>query len=282
MNTYNIKKKNFEWQTSLNFSVNDNRLLQLGNGQDRFISEGERTEKYIAKVGGPSIQYFGYKTDGIWLSQEEINNSGFIFAEGKTVVPGTLKIVDLDGNKIINADDRQELGNPFPAFSWGMSNSFKIQNFDVSIQFQGVQGVTVLDGDIYYQETKKINNAYTANRYISAEYPGDGVTPTFANGNGMQWEYTDYALQDASYAAIRDLSIGYKFDKKLMKKLSISSFRIYASAQNLLYIWSSDYKGINPEARSTSSPYDSPLISGYQRGAFPLQKGFTFGCELGF
>jgi TonB-linked SusC/RagA family outer membrane protein len=282
LNTYNIKKKNFEWQTSLNFSINDNRLLQLGNGQDRFISEGERTEKYIAKVGGPSIQYFGYKTDGIWLSQDEINNSGFTFAEGKTVVPGTLKIVDLDGNKIINADDRQELGNPFPAFSWGMSNSFKIQNFDVSIQFQGVQGVTVLNGDIYYQETKKINKAYTANRYISAEYPGDGITPTFANGNGMQWEYTDYALQDASYAAIRDLSIGYKFDKKLMKKLSISSFRIYASAQNLLYIWSSDYKGINPEARSTSSQYDSPLISGYQRGAFPLQKGFTFGCELGF
>lgn len=282
LNTYNFKEKKFEWQTTLNLSINDNRLLQLGSGEERLISYGERSEVYIAKVGAPSIQYFGYKTNGVWLSQEEIDNSGYTFLVGKTVKPGTLKVVDQDGNKIINADDRVELGNPFPRFSWGMTNSFKIYNFDVSVQLQGVQGVTILNGDGYYSETKKINRAYTTNRFISAEYPGDGKTPTFANGDGMAWELTDYLLQDASYAALRDLSIGYRFDKNLLKKISISSIRLYASGQNLFYIWSKEYKGINPEARSTSSLYSSPLVSGYQRGAFPVQRTFSFGCEIGF
>ncbi|MBP1677895.1 MAG: TonB dependent receptor [Bacteroidetes bacterium] len=282
LNTYNIKKKKFEWQTSFNLSFNNNRLLQLGDGEERLLSYGERSEVYVAKVGAPSIQYYGYKTDGIWLSQEEIDNSGYTFLVGKTVRPGTLKVVDQDGNKIINADDRVELGNPFPKFNWGMTNSFKIDRFDVSVQLQGVQGVTVLNGDGYYSETKKINKAYTTNRFISTAYPGDGKTPTFANGDGMQWELTDYLLQDASYAAIRDVNIGYTFDKKLLRKIKVNTLRLYASGQNLLYVWSSGYKGINPEARSTSGTYSSPLVSGYQRGAFPLQRTFSFGLEVGF
>ncbi|MDD3078027.1 MAG: TonB-dependent receptor [Paludibacter sp.] len=282
LNTYNIKKKKFEWQTSLNFSTNVNRLLQLGSGEERLLSYGERSEVYIAEVGAPSIQYYGYQTDGVWLSQDEIDNSGYTFLVGKTVRPGTLKVIDQDGNNIINADDRVVLGDPFPDFTWGMTNTFTISNFDFSVQMQGVQGITVLNGDGYYSETKKINKAYTTNRYISAEYPGDGKTPTFANGDGMSWELTDYLLQDASYAAIRDVSVGYKFDKKPIKKLKINSLRLYASGQNLLYLWSNSYKGINPEARSTSSSYSSPLVSGYQRGAFPLQRTYSIGLEIVF
>lgn len=282
LNTYNIKKKKFEWQTTCNFSTNNNRLLQLGNGEDRLLSYGERSEVYIAKVGAPSIQYYGYQTDGVWLSQEEIDNSGYTFSVGKTVRPGTLKIVDQDGNNIINADDRVELGDPFPDFNWGITNTIKISQFDISIQLQGVQGAKVLDGDGYYSETKKINKAYTTNRYISSDYPGDGKTPTFANGDGIAWELTDYLIQDASYAALRDISVGYKIGKDIIKKLHIGSFRLYGSVQNLLYIWSKGYKGINPEALSTSGSYSSPLISGYQRGAFPLQRTFSIGCEIGF
>lgn len=282
LNTYNIKNKRFEWQTIFNISANKNRLLQLGQGEERLLSYGERSEVYVARVGGPSIQYFGYQTDGVWLSQEEIDASNLTYLVGKTVKPGTLKVVNQDNGDIIDADDRVVLGDPFPDFTWGMTNNFKIHKFDVSMLFQGVQGVTVLNGDGYYSETKKINRAYTNNRYISPEYPGDGKTPTFANGDGMAWELTDYLLQDASYAAIRDLSIGYRFDKRDLKSLGINNLRVYASAQNLLYLWSGEYKGINPEARYTSGPYSSPLVDGYQRGGFPAQRTFSFGFEITF
>lgn len=281
LNTYNIKKKGFEWQTTINFATNDNVLLQLG-GEEQILNFGERSEVYIAKVGSPSIQFYGYKTDGVWLSQADIDASGLSFLTGKNVVPGTLKVVNQNDDNVIDAYDRVPLGDPFPDFTWGMTNSFKIKDFDVSFMIQGVQGVTVLNGDGYYQETKKINKSFVENRFISPEYPGDGKTPHFSNGDGMPWELTDYLLQNGSYAALRDLTIGYQFPRKIVKKLGISSLRLYASGQNLFYLWSKDYKGINPEARYTSGNYTSPLIEGYQRGAFPLQRTFSAGFSLGF
>lgn len=288
INTYNIKTKKFEWQTQLNLSTNDNRLLSLGDGQERLLSYGERSEVYVAQVGGPSIQYYGYKTDGVWTSQAEIDaflagrDATDVFLVGKTVEPGTLKVVDYDGNGIIDAYDRQPLGNPFPTFTWGMTNTFTFYGVDISFMLQGVAGVTVLNGDGYYSETKKINKAYTNNRFISEQYPGDGKTPTFANGNGMPWELTDYLLQNASYAALKDVTVGYRFDKKQLRPVHLNTIRLYFSAQNLLYIWNKDYKGINPEARYTYNQYTSPLIDGYQRGGFPIQRTYTVGVEIGF
>ena len=288
INTYNIKTKKFEWQTQLNLSTNNNRLLQLGDGSERLLSYGERNEVYVAQVGGPSIQYYGYRTDGVWSSQEEIDaflagrSATDVFLVGKTVVPGTLKVVDKDNNGVIDAYDRDVLGSPFPTLSWGMTNTFTFYGFEVWFMLQGVAGVTVLNGDAYYQETKKINKAYTANRFISADHPGDGRTPTFANGNGMQWELTDYLLQNASYGALKDVTIGYRFNKKQLRPIRLNTLRLYFSGQNLLYVWGKNYKGINPEARYTSNQYSSPLVDGYQRGGFPIQRTFTVGLEIGF
>lgn len=282
LTSYNIRKKNFQWHTSLNFATNNNRLLQLGEGEERLLSYGERSEVYVAKVGAPSIQFYGYKTDGLWMSQEEIDNSNLTVLVGKTIRPGTLKVVDQDNNNIINADDRVELGHPFPKFTWGMTNGVDFRNFDLSFSLHGVHDVTVLNGDGYYQETKKINKAYTNNKYISQEYPGDGRTPYFANGDGMAWELTDYLLQDASYVALGNVMLGYRFTKKSLEKSGLRNVRIYLSGQNLLYFWYGDYKGINPESRYTSGNYSSPLVSGYQRGSFPLQRILSLGCEINF
>ena len=158
LTSYNIRKKNFEWSTSFNFATNNNRLLQLGDGEERLLSYGERSEIYLAKVGAPSIQYFGYKTDGIWISQSEIDESNLQVLVGKTVRPGTLKVVDQDANNIIDANDRVALGDPFPMFTWGMTNNINYKNFDLTFSFHGVHDVTVLNGDAYYQETKKIKS----------------------------------------------------------------------------------------------------------------------------
>lgn len=282
LTSYNIRKKNFEWSTSFNFATNNNRLLQLGDGEERLLSYGERSEIYLAKVGAPSIQYFGYKTDGIWISQSEIDESNLQVLVGKTVRPGTLKVVDQDANNIIDANDRVALGDPFPMFTWGMTNNINYKNFDLTFSFHGVHDVTVLNGDAYYQETKKINRAFTENRYISEEYPGDGKTPHLSGGDGMQWELTDYVLEDASYIALGNLMLGYQFPRKSLKMLGLNNLRVYLTAQNLLYYWYGNYRGINPEARYTSGNYSSPLVDGYQRGSFPIQRTFSAGLEISF
>lgn len=277
INTHNIRTKDFEWSTSLNMSSNFNKLLEL-SGEERLISTGERNEAYLAEVGNRAISFFGYKTDGVFRNQEEIDGSPHM----ASAVPGSLRIVDTNNDEVINDKDRVAIGNPFPKLTWGITNTFKWKGFDLYFLIQGVSGVDVFNGDGYYTESKKFNHNYVKDRWISSAYPGDGKTPSINAGGGIAWEFTDYMIEDGSYVALRDVVLGYKFNKKQLRKIGINSLRLYASGQNLLYLWSSDYRGINPEARMTSGKYSSPLVNGYQRGGFPLQSTVTVGFELNF
>lgn len=273
--SYNIKNKDFSWSTSLNFAHNDNILLDLGGPQE-LISQGERNEMYIARVGDPLIQFYGYETDGIWLSQDEIDNNPSY--NGDT--PGGLRTVDQNSDGTVNADDFVPTGSPYPDFTWGVSNRFSFKGADLSFLLQGSQGGQLWNGDGYYNETKRYNKNYALGRWVNADNIGDGETPY--ENNGINHLLTDYLIQDASYFALKDLSVGYTFDDDVLKKIGMKSFRVYASFQNLWYHTNSDYKGINIEARNTSSQYESPLISGYQRGSYPTQRTYSFGLELTF
>lgn len=274
LDSYNFNRTNFKWETNINFSLNRNRLLEIG-GEQEVINQGERSESYIARVGDPLIQYYGYKTIGVWNSVEEINANPHFSAD----VPGGLRIEDYNKDGILNDKDRQVLGNPYPAFTYGMTNTFQIYKFDLSFLLQGVQGVTVFNGDVFYNETHKYNRAYTANRWVSDTHRGDGRTPYAKKGYNMM--LTDYALQDGSYVCLRNVTLGYTFSKKDLKD-KLKGIRLYLSGNNLAYIWSKDYKGVNPESRFTSGDYSSPMIDGYQRGGFPLTSTVTIGIDVKF
>lgn len=271
----NIVKRNFTWETSFNFSMSRNKLLEIG-GEKEVITQGERNECYIARVGDPLIQYYGYKTMGVWKSQEEIDANPHFSQD----VPGGLRIVDTDKDGSLTANDRVPLGNPYPDFTWGLTNTFKIKDFDISFLIQGVQGVTVYNGDVYYNETKRYNKAYIEGRWISPEHPGNGKVPY--ENYGYNICLTDYPLQDASYACLRNLTVGYTLPKKVTNKWKINSLRFYLTGTNLLYIWSDDYKGINPESRMTTGAYTNSMISGYQRGGFPLTSTISAGFDINF
>lgn len=275
LDTRQINHKNFEWSTTVNFSLTRNKLLEIG-GEAQVITQGERSESYIARVGDPLIQYYGFKSIGVWNSQEEIEANPHFAGD----VPGGLRLWDADGNGELNDNDRVVLGDPYPDFTWGMTNNFRIGNFDVSFLLQGVQGVTVFNGDIFYNESHKYNRAYMENRWVSDTHRGDGKTPYAKNGYDIM--LTDLGLQDASYLCLRDLTVGYTLPKKSARKLGLNGLRFYVTGSNLFYLWSDDYKGINPESRMTSGNYASPLIDGYQRGGFPLTSTFTFGIDLNF
>ena len=274
LDTYNIEHKNFTWETNINFSFNRNRLLEIG-GEREVISQGERSENYIARVGEPLIQYYGFKTIGVWNSLEEIQTNPHFSND----VPGGLRIWDANGDGVLNDDDRVALGDPYPDFSYGMTNTFRIGKLDISFLIQGVQGVTVFNGDVYYNETHRYNRAYLENRWVSPSHPGDGKTPYGKNGYDIL--LTDYPLQDGSYVCLRNATVGYTFSKKDLNN-KLNGLRIYLSGNNLAYIWSKDYKGINPESRMTSGAYDTPMIDGYQRGGFPLTSTVILGIDFKF
>lgn len=282
LSSVNVRKKDFTWSTSINFSHNRNKVLELGE-EALFLNQGERTELYMNKVGGPLIQFFGYKTDGVWLSQAQIDEAranGLTSNLSNVFVPGGLKLVDTDGDGDIDADDRVVTGSPYPDFTWGFTNNIKYKAFDLSFMFQGVQGGQLVNGDPNYNETKRYNRNYNKNRWLSPMFPGDGKTPY--STVGFNWMLTDYVVEDASYMALREVIVGYTLPDKFAKKAKLSSLRIYFSGQNLFFHTPAGYRGINTEARSKSSQYESTLVDGYQRGSFPMPKTFLFGVDINF
>lgn len=283
INSNNYRSKNVSWSTSVTFSANRNKLLELG-GEAYQYNFGERNEVYAAIIGQPAIQFFGYKTDGVWTSEAQIaaaKASGQTSTLSRYFQAGGLKFVDVNGDNVINANDRTQIGSPFPDFIWGINNTLKVKNFDLSVLIQGSQGGQLVNGDPNYNETRRYNkNFNTDDRWVSEKYPGDGKTPYYTNGEN--WLLTDYVVEDASYVSLRTAILGYSLPSKIAKKAGVSNLRVYAAADNLLYFSGKSYRGLNPEARVTSASYASPLVDGYQRGSFPLIRTFTFGVDFSF
>jgi len=291
LTTTNIDSKRFTWKTTGNISTNKNTLVNYGDRayQDNF---GERSEVYRAIVGQPSIQYFGYKSAGVYTTFAEVaaakaltdaNGVPFNYTKFAPIIGG-LKVLNTNGDNKLDPSDRVVLGKPFPDFSYGLTNTFTIYDFDLSFLIQGVQGVQLIDGNLNYNENLRLNTAYTNNRYISPMFPGDGKTVYSNTTSGSDLLLTDYAIQDGSYAALRDFTFGYTVPQKAIKKLGLTQFRVYFSAQNLIYLMAPGYKGVNPEGRKNTGPYSSafPLVDGYQRGVFPLNRTYTLGVDINF
>ncbi|MGQ1784153.1 MULTISPECIES: SusC/RagA family TonB-linked outer membrane protein [unclassified Saccharicrinis] len=276
LTTRNLNRGDFIWSSTFNYSMNRNKVLDLG-GENYQITRGERNEEYITRVGDPLVQFYGFKTQGVWVSEEEIANNPSHIND----TAGGLRAVDVSGDGVIDASDYTVIGNPLPDFTWGITNSLSYKDFDLSFLLQGVVGAEVVNGDIYYAETVRYNKNFNTNRWIDENNPGDGQTPF--ERNGITQVYTDYAVEDASYFTLRDLTIGYSLPKDIARKAKVSNVRVYLSGQNLFYWWPDDYNGINPEARKTSgSNYASPLVDGYQRGAFPIQRVYSAGIDISF
>ncbi|MEI8058761.1 MAG: SusC/RagA family TonB-linked outer membrane protein, partial [Ferruginibacter sp.] len=283
LNSINIKRKDYGWTTSANLSHNKNKILELGT-EAYLLNQGERSEVYRNQVVKPLVEYLGFKTDGVWLSQADINAAiakGLTSTLSSVFTPGGLKLVDTNGDNVIDNNDRVVLGNPNPDFIWGLTNNVTYKGFQLSFFLQGSHGGKMINGDPNYNESGRTITTYNQNRWVSAMYPGDGKTPV-SRGTGFNWMLTDYVIEDASYWSLREVNLSYAFKAALIKRLKLNGLRLYLSAQNIYFHMAPNYRGLNPEGRFQTGPYSSVLIDGYQRGAFPIPRTFLVGIDVNF
>lgn len=286
LSTTNINTKNFNWSTSANYSSNRNKLLDFGSLNEKISNNTTSTtgttssysDVYQTKVGQPLIQMYGYVTDGVWNSQQEITDSKLTTTITNGIQVGGQKLKDLNQDGKLDANDRTVIGDPYADFTWGLTNNFKIYNFDLAFSFQGVQGVQVYNGESVSQEARRYTRNFTEGQYVSPLQPGTG-TPF--ESQGVSWVLTDYSIEDGFYFKLNDISLGYTFKKELAKQLGLSKLRMYYSAQNLYYHFADGYKGIDPEARNTKST--DPLTSGgLQYQGYPISMSMLFGFDINF
>ncbi|CAG5000226.1 TonB-dependent receptor P3 [Dyadobacter sp. CECT 9275] len=288
LNSVNIKSNGFTWTSNLNFSRNRNTALSLGknNLPITSFSLGNYSMQRI-EVGKPLSYFYGYKLGGIFRDQADVDahpEMRLKNASGQLIgAPGDSKIVDLNGDGVITPDDRTEIGNPSPDFTYGISNHLSYKAFDLDVQLQGVQGNDVLFFNaLYIGSNTLVWNQLTEsveNRWKSPSEPGNGIYaraegPTAALGNAET--RADRFTKDASYLRIRNVTLGYNVPSSLLKRVHLNSLRIYSSVQNLHTF--TKYMGYNPDVSVNG---ESVTLPGIDFGGYPLARTFTFGVNIG-
>lgn len=270
LNTRNLGGA-FKWNTSANIAFNNNKVTQLGNN-NKPIPTGFSDLTNIIMVGEELNSFYLYEAIGV-LSSADIANAGVAKTVG--AIAGDVKYKDVNGDGKIDENDRHIIGGPTPDYYWGFTNTFSYKNFDLSVFFQGQKGgysYALLGRAIDRTSMGTTQNVMGnwANRWRSDAEPGDGKTPRLDGTTGglldTRWLY------DATYIQLKNITLGYTFDKEVSQKLKISNLRLYVSLEN---VWRKDhyYGGYNPE---------SVQSDGTDYGAYPNAKVYMMGLNFNF
>ena len=252
--THNNRIGEFTYSANFNISYLKNEIIDI-DGLENWIS-GTR----INVEGQPINSYFAIKSLGIYQTQEEINEHGIT---DPTLAPGDLKYEDVNEDGVINNDDRQIIGNPFPEYTYAFNLSGEFKGFDVSLFFQGIQGID----RFYWFNTENTGNFtrdvldYWSENNTDAEFPrlGNAVNNT---------RFSSFYLRDASYLRLKILNIGYTLPKSILNNTFIDTVRIYFSGYNLLTFTEED--DYDPER----------TINDDRNRQYPGAKVLSFGLNI--
>ncbi|WP_282121946.1 SusC/RagA family TonB-linked outer membrane protein [Algibacter mikhailovii] len=275
---YNKQIKDFNFSLSGNVSFLENEVTFLGNGLE-FLSGGETIQSSTypitrTQVGQSVNSFYGFKTNGIFQNQSEIDN--YVNSEGTVIQPnarpGDFKWQDLDGDGDIDSDDRDFLGNSIPKISYGFTLNMNYKNFDLLLFFQGASGNKIFQG-LRRLDVENANYQTAAlGRWVgegtSNSYPR--LTTNDTNNNFSN--PSDFYLEDGDYLRLKTLQLGYTLPSDLLGKYGIDRLRIYFTSENLLTF--TKYSGYDPEIGGG--------VLGIDRGYYPQAITNQIGVNLQF
>ncbi len=276
---YNLREGDFTHSFNFNLGDSQNKVIHY-EGFESYHTSDEIT--FLTREGLPLNSYYGYKTDGIFQSEEEIANSAL--PSGADVAPGDLKFVDRNGDGVIDADDRFYLGNAFPRYTFGLNYTLNWKGFDLNIFLQGVgERQMMLRGEMiepfhvgYYQTMFEHQLDYWSPTNTDAKYPALSSAPGSISNNFRTG--SDIYLLDAAYLRLKNLQLGYTFPSNWTEKIGVEKCKIYVNAQNLFTI--SENSFIDPE----NTEFGSSMNTGGANSGrnYPTLHYYGFGVELQF
>lgn len=286
---YNYTGKDFNWSLNgmIDFTRNEvlslstaNATIDAGNNGDFGGFAVTRTQE-----GQPIQSFFGWQTDGIFQSQEEIDalNAGAEggFYQNDQTSPGDIRFADLDGDGRVTADDRTFLGSYLPVFSYGLNWSGNYKNFDFTMFWQGVYGNKIYNGTkVIGQGMLRLFNSTTDVLDAWTPENTDTDVPRAVSGDPNQNSRTsDRFLEDGSFLRLKNLSVGYTIPSDKIEGVTngvLKRVRVYVSSQNLLTF--TGYTGYDPEIGSRNGQL---LTQGIDFAQFPQARTLQVGINLG-
>jgi hypothetical protein len=282
--SHNISKGNFSWNTTLILSHYKNELVKLINDQSS-IDGRVYYDRFLITHTVPGFavgSFYGLKTDGLFRTQDDLNNSlpqfGYAVAQNQTWF-GDVRFKDVTPDGVIDAKDITFIGSPIPKLTYGFTNNFQFKGFDASIFFQGSYGAKIFN--FLKWQLEKMDNAYynqstaVMDRYTDTNT--NGSLPRFTNSNTNNVYMSDRYIENGSYLRAQNLTIGYRLPAAITKKAMISNLRVYMTIQNLFTI--SGYSGYDPEVGA----YNNTIrLMNVDMGHYPNPRTFTFGANVEF
>ena len=267
----------FHYSLKGNVSYVKNTLKNLGNtegflnfdGIQGIAGGGTRAEN-----GQPFPFFYGYKTDGVFQNMDEVR--AYTNADGQLIqpkaVPGDVRFVDVNGDGQITTDDRTNIGNGTPDWTFGFNANADWKGFDFNIFLQGVHGSDVFDAT--YR-----SDVFSGNypKWMLNRWTGEGTSdkyPRLSLQDETNWQVSDLYVCDGSYLRIKNMSLGYTLPAKLTRRAFIERFRIYGMVENLV-TWTK-YWGFDPEIASGGTSL------GIDRGVYPQARTWTVGFNIAF
>ena len=313
-----VTTSDFEWTTEGQLSLNRNKLLALsGTASAAIVGYGQWNDIVSeSKIGEPLFSFYGYQTDGVYTSLEDLKNSpktehypedGVSFSQYTTPWIGDIKFKDLNGDGKITEADRTNIGSPMPKFTFGWTNTFRYKNVDLNIFISGSYGNKVLnylnmntgnmksawanqpssvlnrtkleaiDPEKTYDGTDGIWNWYDDITNVRISNPGAKLPRATTGDPNDNDRLSDRYIEDGSYIRLKNITLGYTFPKALLQKVKIDNVRAYINIQNLYTL--TKYTGYDPEIGVSTA---SVNVMGLDNGRYPSPTVYSFGLNLTF
>ncbi|SKB64864.1 TonB-linked outer membrane protein, SusC/RagA family [Parapedobacter luteus] len=264
------------WNTAFNVSFNRNHIVSLVSPGYFRRNNTTSSDYFRNQEGYPLGMFFGYVFEGLYQDADDLANSP---KEANSDV-GTIKMRDINGDNIIDENDRTFIGDPNPNMLFGLTNNFTYGRLDLGISMAGATG-----GDIilpakwaYLTNMDGARNllAEAADRWRSEENPGSGKFPRTKTGTtGIGRQVNSQWVEDGSYLSVKNITLGYRHPIK--NAGPIKQVRLYTSVQNVFIL--TNYSGMNPEI--SLNGLDGTSI-GIDENAYPVPRTFSFGLNLLF
>ncbi|WP_051315761.1 SusC/RagA family TonB-linked outer membrane protein, partial [Arenibacter certesii] len=280
VNSINIDKNDFRWDTSFNISTNKNKVVSIPHESGELLINRFggviNQPSAVIKEGEPIGAFYGYIRNGIWNTQAEIDAAG---VTGRGVFPGGKRFEDISGpngvpDGIIDDNDQTIIGSPHPELFGGMNNTITYKGFDFSMYWSFVLG-----NDIFNETDSRINTAFDnnvskvfANRWTPENT--DSNVPSVRGAFRSEIVPETGIIEDGSFLRLRNISLGYNFTPKNMS--IIQRAKLYVSGTNLLLV--DKYSGYDPEINRGSEN----ARRGYDQAQDPAVRSFTVGLSLTF
>lgn len=281
-----------KFQANANFSTLANKITQLTGSEKSYIASsisvgGGRDDnaQTRSQVGERIANFWGYETNGLFQNQAEIDAGGM-----SGVKPGDRRFKDLNGDGIVNADDKKNIGNGLPRYVFGLNLRAQYRGFDLTTFFTGQADVQIanmtrffLYNMRYYNSTGITNGSKDLLNSWTPTNSGATIPRNSYDVPASNQYFSSYYIENGAFVRLRNLQLGYTLPTGFGKRMGLSSARIYVAAQNLFTI--TKYSGYDPEVGSANvngGSSQSPLTTGVDYGRYPVPRTFMGGINFQF